>query len=189
MPDELTDKSSATTGTSQTNPTPIIAEKVIDALADIDVIMRGRDRRLHDAIARSAHDEAVRAAFLAEFTEICGREIRPAAQAVIEKLQQNGGGGEIDTGHGVSVPHPSDPRLTVWLSLAGEIVGHPRPDRHPYLQLDAESGGQTVLVSEGDMWQGHGGNRSGRIGQWQLLEITSELVTAHLLAIIRRAAT
>jgi hypothetical protein len=171
-----------------TNSAPTPSGGLDGPLADIDLIMQGRVRRVHDAIELSARQEAARQAFLVEFAEVCTREVRPAMEAVIERLRRNGGGGEIDVGHGVSVPHPSDPRLTVWLSLEGEIVGHPRPDRHPYLQLDAESGDQLVLVSEGDMWHGHGGNHSGRVCSWRLPEISSQLVTAHLVAIVRRAA-
>jgi hypothetical protein len=38
------------------------------------------------------------------------------------------------------------------------------------------------------MWQGHGGSRSGPIGDRPLSEITSTFVTQEVLAILRRSA-
>jgi len=158
-----------------------------DPLAEIDAIMAARAQRIGEATDRQVHDDESREAFLAGFVIASEQQIRPAMEAVVDRLRLRGGGGEVDSGHG-GPGHPSDPRLTLWMSLDGEIEGHPRPDRQPYLQLDADSGLQTVHVTEGDMWQGHGGNHSGRVANWQLSEITSELVTAHLLAILGRAA-
>jgi hypothetical protein len=44
-----------------------------------------------------------------------------------------------------------------------------------------------VTVSEGDMWEGHGGNRSGRVAEWKLSETTATVVTQEALAILRRS--
>jgi hypothetical protein len=68
-----------------------------------------------------------------------------------------------------------------------EIEGSPRQDRHPYLQLDADVNKRSVVVSEGDVWQGRGGNRSRKVGEWRLSEITATLVTERALAIVRRS--
>jgi hypothetical protein len=73
------------------------------------------------------------------------------------------------------------------MSLEGPLVGEPRPDRDPYLQLDADPTAKHIVVSEGDMWQGLAG-RSGRVGTWTLEEATGERVTQELLAVATRAA-
>jgi hypothetical protein len=73
------------------------------------------------------------------------------------------------------------------MSFSDEITGAPRQDRHPYLQLDAEIDRRSVTVSEGDMWRGHGGNRSGKSAEWQLTELSADRVIGELLGIIRRA--
>ena len=73
-------------------------------------------------------------------------------EAVLDRLRQYGGDGLI-------VEHPggearvSTPRLTLWMSLQGEISGAPRLDRHPYLQLDADVENRMIRLTEGDGWQ------------------------------------
>ena len=52
-----------------------------------------------------------------------------------------------------------NPSLILWMSLEGPIAGEPRPDRDPYLQLEAEVVGHEIHVFEGDMWRGRGGKR------------------------------
>jgi hypothetical protein len=74
------------------------------------------------------------------------------------------------------------------MSLEGEIVGDPRSDREPYLQLEANVASRDIETSEGDMWRGAGGKRSGPLGHWQLSELTQEQVIQELLAIARRSA-
>ena len=80
-----------------------------------------------------------------------------------------------------------DHRLILWMSLEGEIVGTARVDRHPYLQLDANVTQRAVTVSEGDVWAGRGGNRSGPVAEWQLSEINTAKVTEEILAILHRS--
>ena len=88
-------------------------------------------------------------------------------EAIIERLRRNGGDGAI-------IERPEDSRLshkhifTLWMSLAGEITGTPRVDRLPYLQLEANVDKRLVTVSEGDIWEGRGGNRSGKVAEWKL---------------------
>ena len=88
-------------------------------------------------------------------------------EAVVARLRRDGGGGLVNF-----EPHGGragpEPRLTLWMSLEGEIVGAPRQDRHPYLQFDAVIERRKVRVSEGDMWRGGGSHRSGPIGLWDL---------------------
>lgn len=75
----------------------------------------------------------------------------------------------------------------LWMSLEGDIVGEPRYDRHPYLRLDAEVPEQRIEIFEGTMWQGKG--RSGRIGTWDLSEITDDRITRQLVDIARRSVS
>ena len=81
-----------------------------------------------------------------------------------------------------------NPSLILWMSLEGPIAGEPRPDRDPYLQLEAEVVGHEIHVFEGDMWRGGGGNRSGRVGTWQLSDLTNDRVVGELLEIAQRSA-
>lgn len=125
--------------------------------------------------------------FATGFRTACQTEVRPAMQAVLERLQSTGGGGIIE-GHPGGEPRFPGPSLTLWMSLAGEIVGAPRADRCPYLEIEADVAKRRAQVSEGDMWLGGGGGRSGRAAQWQLPELTYERVVQELLSIARRAA-
>jgi hypothetical protein len=157
-----------------------------DPLAEIDHLMRERLDDLRRSADESARLAADRSEFSSEFEAVCVAHVRPPMEEIIERLRRNGGGGLI-------AERPEDPsrqythRLTMWMSLSGEILGPPRQDRHPYLQLDADVEKRLVVVSEGDMWQGHGGNHAGRVAEWQLSEVTAALVTQEVLAILRRS--
>ncbi len=156
-----------------------------DPLAEIDQLMQNKLREEQAAADRSAQLETDRSDFAAEFTSVCEQQVRPAMEAILQRLRRNGGGGVIED-------RPEDfgqrhAQLILWMSFSGEITGAPRHDRHPYLQLDADIDKRSVTVSEGDMWQGQGGNRSGKFAEWQLVEITPARVTQEILAIIRRA--
>lgn len=157
-----------------------------DPLAEIDQLMRARRDEDRESADRAAQVLADRSEFSDEFVRVCDVQVRPAMEAVIERLRNNGGGGVIEERH-EDLARNQAHRLTLWMSFSGEIVGTPRPDRHPYLQLDATVAKRAVTVSEGDMWQGRGGGRSGKAGEWQLSEITTALVTETILEIIRRA--
>jgi hypothetical protein len=125
--------------------------------------------------------------FLEDFAAACAAEVRPAMDAVVSRLQQLGGGGVVEEHTGSEVRF-RNPRMTLWMSLKGEIVGEPRLDRYPYLQLEADVERRKVQVDEGDMWRGAGGHSSGRVAAWDVSELTGDLVTKELLAIARRAA-
>jgi hypothetical protein len=157
-----------------------------DPLAEIDQLMQNKLREDQKAADRSAQIETDRSDFAAEFTRVCEQQVRPAMETILERLRRNGGGGVIDDRPEDFGQHHAH-RLILWMSFSGEITGAPRQDRHPYLQLDADLDRRSVTVSEGDMWQGHGGNRTGKFAEWQLVEITAARVTQELLAIIRRA--
>ncbi len=157
-----------------------------DPLAEIDRIMKERQDDLQQSAERSARISAERSEFSLEFATVCEHRIRPAMEAILERLRRNGGGGIIDERPEDLGQHHSH-RLTLWMSLNGEIKGTPRQDRHAYLQLDADVDERCVIVTEGDAPRGPGGTHSGRVGQWELEEITSARVTDEALAILRRS--
>jgi hypothetical protein len=163
---------------------PVATEN--DPLSEIDDLMQKRRDDQQASAIRSAQLTAERSEFSTQFARVCQEQIRPAMDAIIERLRHNGGDAVIEEHHADLGRH-HDHRLTMWMSLHGQIVGTPRQDRHPYLQLDADVAKRNVTVSEGDVWEGHGGNRSGKIGQWLLSEITTSRVTEEILAVLRRA--
>ncbi len=124
--------------------------------------------------------------FLENFATACETEVKPAMKAVLERLSQLGGGGLIEE-HPGGEARFRNPRLGLWMSLKGEIVGEPHLDRYPYLQLEADVEALKVQVDEGDMWRGAGGNRTGRAGTWELADLTRRRVTEELLAVAQRA--
>jgi hypothetical protein len=107
--------------------------------------------------------------------------------AVLARLRELGGDGQIEE-HPGGEARFRNPRLTLWMSLNGPIVGEPRLDRYPYLQLEADVERRQVQVDEGDMWRGVGGHSSGRVATWGTADLTKQRVTEELLAIARRAA-
>jgi hypothetical protein len=125
--------------------------------------------------------------FLEDFAAACATEVRPAMEAVLERLRQLGGGGLVEE-HPGGEARFHNPRLALWMSLKGEIVGEPRLDRYPYLQLEADVEKRKVQVDEGDMWRGAGGHSSGRVGAWDVAELTGDRITKELLAVAGRAA-
>ena len=175
----------------QTKRTPDVESKLDepsdDPLLEIDRLMKKRVEDERELTERSVQLDAERSEFSALFATLCDDKVRPSMEAVIERLRRNGGGGTVEElGEDECVRRGH--RLTLWMSLDGEIIGSPRKDRNPYLQLDADVGKRSVSVSEGDMWQGNGGNRSGRAAEWQISEITPELVTKEAIAVLRRSA-
>ncbi len=158
-----------------------------DRLDQIDRILGERSRALRTLSEQATELHAEQKDFLDAFAAKCENEIAPAMEAVVSRLRANGGGGLVDyEPHGGRVT--TAPRLTLWMSLEGEITGTPRQDRHPYLQLDADIDSKTVNVSEGDMWQGGGSHHSGPVGLWDLKAVTPEAITDEVLSILSRAA-
>ena len=159
-----------------------------DPLAEVDEILEGREERLRQAADRTGVEEARRRQFLDDFAIVREREVRPAMEAVRDRLRRDGGGGFIEE-HAGGEPRYPLPRVTLWMSLAGEIPGPGREDRYPYLRLDADATHGYVQVAAGDLWQGGGTHTTGRAGTWELSEITSELVEQTILDVLRRSAT
>ena len=182
--------------TNSTAPSPVgpaaVAEGAVpstaaDPLAGFGPILAAvaqRDRATADASADRL-DGGMK--FLDDFTAACQTEVRPAMDAVAERLRQLGGDGLVEEHPGGEARFRS-PRIALWMSLSGEIVGEPRLDRYPYLLLEADVEGRRVQVDEGDMWRGAGGNTSRRVGAWEVSDLTRQRVTETLLSIARRAA-
>lgn len=157
-----------------------------DALGQIDTILADRAERDRSSAVAVASMVESQQAFLSDFATACREQVRPAMEAVLDRISADGGGGSIEEHPGGGTRFYT-PRLTLWMSLQGDIVGTARPDRHPYLQLDADLLKQEVRVTEGDMWCGSGGGHSGPTGAWQIAEITQEIVARELVAILRRS--
>jgi hypothetical protein len=174
--------------TDAEQPGPTEASAGGDPLAGFDEIIElvaHEDRQLAD---RAGQQRAEVQAFLVAFQAACQAEVRPAMETVLDRLRRHGGGGLIEEHPGGEARY-RNPCLILWMSLQGEIVGEPRPDREPYLQVEADVGRRDVQVSEGDMWRGAGGKRSGRVGHWELSDLTRHRITDELLAIARRAVS
>ena len=155
-----------------------------DHLLEIDHIVQKWLAHVQEVDTLRTRYASERAAFATVFSTLCETVIRPSMELVIQRLRLNGGGGVI-------TERPADPsrkfthRLTLWMSLSGEIVGTPRPDRYPYLQLDADADHRRVEIWEGDMWRGHGSSHS--VTRWQLSEITASALFKEILEILRRS--
>jgi hypothetical protein len=160
---------------------------VSDPLVEIDSILAGLNRESQLSEESASRSLQARQDFFDEFQTVCRTEVRPAMQAVLDRLRQDGGDGLIEQ-HPGGEARVSKPRLTLWMSLQGEISGAPRLDRHPYLQLEADVDNRTIRVTEGDNWQGRGRNHGGSAGSWEPADVTRALVTEELLAIVRRSA-
>ena len=158
-----------------------------DQLAGFDVILDSVAERERRSVGRLADELKAGEDFLEAFATACRAQVRPAMEAVVQRLRQRGGGGLIEE-HPGGEPRFRYPSVVLWMSLDGDIVGQPRPDREPYLQLEAHVDERKVQVYEGDRWRGGGGNLSGPVGMWGLSEITVDRVIEELLSIARRAA-
>jgi hypothetical protein len=158
-----------------------------DPLADIGAVMAALKQKDALSAENAAHVLEGRQAFFDEFRAVCQAEVRPAMQAVLDRLRQEGGDGLIEE-HPGGEPRVSTPRLTLWMSLQGPIDNVPRQDRNPYLQLDADVVGRVIRVSEGDSWRGRGAGHSGSVGTWKPTDVTRALVVQELAEIVRRSA-
>jgi len=158
-----------------------------DPLAELGPLLAAVAQRDRESAEVATARAELGRKFLDAFAKACRQEIRPAMIAVLKRLQQLGGDGIIEE-HAGGEARFRKPRITLWMSLKDEIVGEPRLDRHPYLLFEADVESQKVEVDEGDMWRGAGGNFSGRVGVWDVTELTHDRVTNELLSIAHRAA-
>lgn len=156
-----------------------------DLHAEIDHIFDQHARVLDECETASLGDDEWQRA-QEEFSAVCGKEIRPAMQTFVDHLRMRGGGGVVEEregDQGVSVGS----RITAWISLSGDIVGRPRTNHNPFLQLDLDITQRRVHVTEGNVTQRRG--TSGRVGSWNPAEITNDSVTEALVSVLRKAAT
>jgi len=157
-----------------------------DELAEVDHIFAVRSMGLSRSDERRAEVDTERTRLQDAFSALCTSTVRPAMQAFLERLQINGGGGLLEEHAGVHGAGVAA-RIRLWMSLSGELIGRPRQDQHPYLQLDLDVAAQHVNIVEGDIWRGHG--TSGPVGAWAVSEITGTMVTQLLMGVLRRAAS
>jgi hypothetical protein len=158
-----------------------------DPLAELGPVLAAVARRDRESAEAATVRAELGRKFLDDFAKARVQEIRPAMSAVLKRLQQLGGDGVIEE-HAGGEARFQKPRIALWMSLKDKIVGEPRLDRHPYLLFEADVESQKVQVDEGDMWRGAGGNFSGRVGVWEVTELTHDRVTKELLSIAHRAA-
>jgi hypothetical protein len=180
-------KTQESPGLGSVHPQDSTAARAADPLIEIETILAVLNRNDQLTAESASRQLEVRQDFLDEFEAVCRTEVRPAMQAVLDRLRQYGGDGLIEE-HPGGEARVSTPRLTLWMSLQGEISGAPRLDRHPYLQLDADVDSRTIRLTEGDNWQGRGTNHGGSTASWKPADVTRALVTKELLAIVRRSA-
>jgi hypothetical protein len=152
-------------------------------VSDIDAILEEWSDRQHEWAEKQQKAESEREQFLRDFARISEETIRPAMEAIIRRLEVDGGGGIIQEG---DFQRTERPRLILWMSLEGDLSGTPRQDRNPYLQLDANAALRRVDVWEGDMWQKQGTSRA--TSPWELGDISSEVILERVVGILTRAA-
>ncbi len=153
-----------------------------DSLRDIDLILERWSERESEFVEEQERVRAERERLVADFEDLSRLVIKPAMESIIQRLRKDGGDGVIQEGQS-GVAH--GPRLTLWMSLKGQIAGLPRQDLNPYLQLDLDVEHLQVDVWEGDMWGKRGTCR--RTSPWTLEEISSESVIDRAVAILSRA--
>jgi hypothetical protein len=153
-----------------------------DSVTDIDQIVHHWTVLRQEGVERQAEAEAQRRQFFVDFQTISDSVIRPAMQAAVDRLGEDGGGGLIEERE-ENLMHR--PRIILWMSLDGDVVA-PRQDLNPYLQLDADAGRRRIEVWEGDMWEKEGVSRAG--SPWELGDVSTKSVTQRILDILRRAA-
>jgi hypothetical protein len=156
----------------------------IDSVAEIDQIVGDWNDLRKMGLEQQAQAKVERGQFLEDFQTITDSVIRPAMQAAVDRLGKDGAGGLIEEREESPLHRP---RITLWMSLDGDIAGTPRQDLNPYLQLDADVELRRIDVWEGDMWEKGGTSRS--TSPWELGEVTTEIVTERILGILRRATT
>jgi hypothetical protein len=163
-------------------PTYSTRNEETDAAID-HIVDQWTDLR-HEKSTKEAQAEADRERFLEDFRKLDESIIQPAMEATLRELRKDGGGGRIDV-RPENLTHR--PRVTLWMSLEGEIKGLPHQDTNPYLQLDADVAHRQVAVWEGDMWMHEGVSRD--TAPIKMDEVSTESITERILGILQRAAT
>jgi hypothetical protein len=162
-----------------------------DPLSELDRILASwarKDREAAELAAkRAARERDLKQEYLDRFIDACRKEVEPAMQAVRGRLKLNGGEGIIEERlDGDGTVH--SPRLTLWMSLEGDIVGKPRRDTCPHLRIAADVTRREVHVSARDADDSSGGNGV-RKYIWQLSDLTHDRITHELVSIVWRTVT
>jgi hypothetical protein len=79
---------------------------------------------------KEAQAQTERQRFLDDFRKLDESMIQPAMEATLKELRKDGGGGRIDVREEDLMHRP---RVTLWMSLEGEIKGSPHQDKYPLL--------------------------------------------------------
>jgi hypothetical protein len=160
-----------------------------EPLAEIDEVLA---EMMHNSLLaasylaeRAAHERDARQQFFDDFETTCDQIVRPVMQEVRERLQRNGGGAIIDGRAGGDGP-VLNPRLTMWMSLDGDILDGPQPEQHPRLQFEADVTRTQVHISESGTRSSAGSDNADLKLTWQLSEVTRDRVARELLAILQR---
>jgi hypothetical protein len=163
-----------------------VSPPATDLLAEVDHIFAMRSRALTQTGEQQSQDDSAELRLRKEFVSVCVETIRPAMEAFLKRLRANGGGGLLEERSGVQGAGVA-PRIRLWMSLSGDLIGRPRRDQHPYLQIDLDVAQQQVNLMEGDVRRGHGASEP--VGSWTTSEITNAMVTESRLEVLRRAAS
>ncbi len=179
---EVTSRAGGPAGAGAANGRPVGT----DPLAELGPILATVAQRDRESAELATERAELAQKFLDEFAQACVNEVRPAMRAVLQRLQQLGGDALIEE-HPGGEARFQKPRIALWMSLKDQIAGEPRLDRYPYLLLEADVESRTIQVDEGNMWRGAGGNFSGRVGAWELTELTHDRIAKELVAVCRQA--
>ena len=152
-----------------------------DRLATVDALLATyRDQQSAAASLRRELD-AERETFVDEAHHALEYIAKPALWAIAQRLLTDGGGGMVVE---QAAESKRGQRLTLWMSLEGQVASPPRVDRYPYLRIDVDVPGRVLTVWEGDMWNGRGASRSAQ--PFTLETLTTDEVERRAIGIIRR---
>lgn len=157
---------------------------VEDPLIEIDHIVDHWSHLRQEFADEEARTEIEREHFLQQFHDITQSVIRPTMESAVERLRKDGGDGLIEE-HDLDALHK--PRVILWMSMEGVIVGFPRQDLNPFLRLDANVVHRRIDVWEGDMVEKQGTSRAS--SPLALSDVTSDNVMERIVDILRRAGT
>lgn len=155
-----------------------------DPLIEIDKIVDRWSHLRQETVDERARAEIETEHFLGKFQAITKSVIRPTMETAIERLRKDGGDGLIEEGS-LNVLHK--PRVVLWMSMEGEIVGRPRQDLNPFLRFDADTVHGRIDVWEGDMVARQGTSRP--MSPLSMSDVTSESVMERIVEVLRRAGT
>ena len=151
------------------------------AVTEIDYLMHSWAERRTSFLTQQAAATAQRHQFIAETNELIDQVVRPTLEAIAERLRADFGRVEV-----LPTTQQRPVRVTLWMSLNGEVAVPGRQDLNPYLQLDLDVPNRRFRVWEGDIWQKQGASRSAL--PWRLNEVTMDSVAERVIAILARAS-